>query len=153
MAWQSAGYDGNGNTIYKDTATGICYYKDEYGQYTIAGACPFGGNVATSSPSGIKVTGQVGGIGVSSGQTTLDKILATITSLAAIGKGAQYVPTTTHPAQPNITFPEPIVAGAYQPQATAGGQFGDSIQRFVTENTGLLLLGGIALVLWRSGRR
>jgi hypothetical protein len=148
-------------------------YMDAYGNMksTISGYCEFvngrwidpnDGSVTTqtttggtTTASGIKINTQVGGVQVTSGQTTLDKILATITSLAAIGKGAGYVPTSVHPqTAPTVIYGtqpgfEPG-GGAIPP---VGAQFGDSIQRFITENTGLLLVGGVMLVLWRSGRR
>lgn len=110
----------------------------------------------TTLPGNVKVNTQVGGVQVTSGQTTLDKILATITSLAAIGKGAGYVPTTVHPQlAPTVVYQQP--AGGAVPGGSelppVGARFGDSLQRFITENTGLLLVAGVALVLFKSGRR
>ena len=40
-----------------------------------------------------------GNVTYKSGQTTLDKILATVLSAAALAKGAGYIPTTTIPQQ------------------------------------------------------
>lgn len=102
-----------------------------------------------------------GGAPIQSGGSWLNDLLNTLIYTSAIGQGATHIPTT---AQPVSSVTPQQGAGALQQQlllqqqlaaqqASAGGKFGDSIQKFISENTGLLLAGGLALVLFRSGRK
>lgn len=104
-----------------------------------------------ANTGGVKITTPQ----MQSGQTTLDKVLATFLSAFAIQKQAAYVPTTT---QPNQGYGGQMDAQtlAYLQQQQLGGTgatFGASIEQFVTNNTGLILIGGIAFVLFKSGRK
>lgn len=88
-----------------------------------------------------------GNVTYQTGQTTLDKILATILSTAALAKGAAYVPTTTMPQNQQIDYSQ------YQQQAynqvateqTTGT--GAQIEKVIQENKGLILLAAGAFVL------
>jgi hypothetical protein len=79
-------------------------YQDAQGCYIInpdtgaaeAWGCPTSSTVPATQP---KVLTNVGGTVIKSGQTTLDKILGTVLSLAALSKNAPYVPTEVQPNQ------------------------------------------------------
>lgn len=105
-----------------------------------------GGNVnVTTLPSGQVI--------VTSGQTTLDKVLATALASLALLKGSPYIPTTQQPQQ------QPYYPQQYPPEYYAnlsggvGSKFGDSVQRLIEQNPLLLLGGGLAVVLYLSGRK
>lgn len=112
------------------------------------------------NPSGVKINSNTQAGSVQYGQTTLDKVLNTILSGFALYKNASYVPTTTQPANqnygggynPNDLAYQQLLAQQYATQ-NAGGQFGASLQRFFTENSTVVLIGGVALVLYMSGRK
>lgn len=89
-----------------------------------------------------------------SGQTTLDKILGTFLSFTALQKGAGYVPTTTQPVNQYQTTPQDYYANqlALQ-QAGAGATVGARLEQFVTDNVGIIAIGAIAFVLFKSGRK
>lgn len=107
----------------------------------------------------VTVTGPAGGVAVN--VTTLDKLLAAMTSSFAIFKNRAYVPTTVQPVQGGLT---PIVGGG----AGGGNQLidprtgrvysptpentGSAIQNFIEQNTGFLLLLGIGVVLLLAPR-
>lgn len=99
-----------------------------------------------------KIYTNAGGVIAQSGQTTLDKILGTFLSSVALFKNAPYVPTAVVPQQ------QPQVI--YQPSATenynggsGGSGIGSQIENLITNNTGLILIGGLAFVLFKSGRK
>jgi hypothetical protein len=94
---------------------------------------------------------------LSAGGTTLDKLLAALTTNIAIIKGAGYIPTTQ---QPNSGMTAAQYQAILSQQALAqqqggglGANLGNDIQNFVQNNTGLLLIGVVALVLFKSGRK
>lgn len=93
-----------------------------------------------------KVQTTQGGVNVSYGTTTLDKIIAASLSGFALWKGAGYVPTTEQPQ------PQPQQVIQYVPTPTnnsnsssSDGSFGGKAEKFITENSTLLL--GLAGVL------
>lgn len=99
-------------------------YVDELGNFCDPAASP---KIIATLPSGVNV---------SQGQTTLDKILSSVLSGLALVQGAGYVPTTAHPStqsavttqQQTLSF-EQQLAMQQAAQNSAGGKFGDSIQR------------------------
>lgn len=116
-----------------------------------------GNSPATTQP---KIMTNTGGVQIQTGQTTFDKVLNTITSMTALFKGANYVPTTTIPAN-NYTTPtgagdyqtQLLLQQMYQQQNSLTGKAATGIENFVKENTGLLLIGGVGLFLFMSGRK
>lgn len=89
---------------------------------------------------------------ISTGGTTLDKLLTALTTNIAIIKGAGYIPTQTQPQQ-QVINPYPIGVNPYPVNNNIGGSLGTDIQNFITNNTGLLLIAGVGVVLWKSGRK
>lgn len=91
---------------------------------------------------------------VSAGGTTLDKLLAALTTNLALIKGAGYIPTTQQPQQQY--YDNPYAVNPYQNSiggGSTGASFGAGIESFIANNTGLLLIGVVALVLFKSGRK
>lgn len=94
-----------------------------------------------------KVNVNNGNVTYSSGQTTLDKILATVLSAAALAKGAGYVPTTTIPqnqvdySQYQQQYPQ------YNQVATENTGTGAQIESLIQNNKGLIIVAGVAFVL------
>lgn len=146
MACVDTGWD------FRDSYTGLpCSpsANDVATQYPSAGTTP---KIIATLPTGVNV---------SQGQTTLDKILSSVLSGLALVQGAGYVPTTAHPQaqsaatvqQQTLSFEQQLAMQRLAAQNSTGGKFGDSIQKFITENTGLLLVGVVAVVLFKSGRK
>ena len=107
----------------------------------------WGGGSPSTMPDTSKIDINKGGVIVKGNITTLDKILGTITSIWALERGAGYVPTTHQPAQQPIIYnPQPLNGGGY-------GSTGGNIEGFIRNNTGLLLIAGIGVVLFMSGRK
>jgi hypothetical protein len=105
-------------------------------------------------PTPIKInTNPDGTVIAQTGQTTLDKLLAALTTNLALIKGSAYIPTTQQPVQQPIYNPyvNPYPTG--NNTSGTGATFGDSIEQFVTNNTGLILIGGAAFLLFKSGRK
>ena len=105
--------------------------------------------------TGIQINTNTGGAGgITYGQSWLDKLLNTLTSVYAINQHQPYVPTTAQPVN-QTRFPQSGYPVGYQqsgyPQGyqggNAGAQFGGSLQNFIANNTTVLLIGGAALVL------
>jgi hypothetical protein len=109
-----------------------------------------GFNPAPASNYPVKITTPQ----MKSGQTTLDKILSTTLSLFALHKQAPYVPTTTQPAQPTYNpYPTNYDPNQVAIGGGAGATLGASLESFVANNTGILLVGVVAAVLFKSGRK
>jgi hypothetical protein len=74
-------------------------YSDEQGCFVYDAGIPVPFPCITNSLPATqpKVITNTGGVVVKSGQTTLDKILGTVLSLAALSKNAAYVPTEVQP--------------------------------------------------------
>lgn len=89
---------------------------------------------------------------VSVGGTTLDKLLAALTTNLALIKGANYIPTTQQPQQQQYYAQNPYAVNPYADNNT-GGKLGAGLETFITENTGVLLIAGIGVVLLMSGRK
>lgn len=107
-----------------------------------------------SGASGVKINNTQ--TGVQYGVTTLDKILASVLSGLAIVKNQPYVPTTQQPQsqyQQGAYPPEYYALLAQQQQNSNLGQAGSDLENFIKNNTGLLLVGGVAVVLFMSGRK
>lgn len=112
--------------------------------------CAGGGT--TPKPVSIKInTNPDGTVIAQAGQTTLDKLLAALTTNLALIKGSAYIPTTQQPQIPQYINPYP--QGLPNNTSGTGATFGDSIEQFVTQNTGLLLIVGLGVVLFKSGRK
>lgn len=113
---------------------------------------PYGYPTISSQPTQPKININSGGVTYQTGQTTLDKILASVLSGFALYQNAGYVPTTTQPMQqPTVS---PYAYGAsYQPIPPYTTGTGNAIESFITGNTGLLLIVGLGLVLFMSGRK
>lgn len=99
-----------------------------------------------------------GVIRTSGGQTTLDKIFATALQSLALLRGSPYVPTEEVPAglyqQQQQQYPIQYQQNPYIPPTNGtGATFGASLESFVTNNTGLILIGVVAIVLFQSGRK
>lgn len=99
-------------------------------------------------PTQPKILTNAGGVQISTGQTTFDKILSTFLSSVALFKNASYVPTTVQPVNQY-----PSSAYDYQQQALLQQQLyaqqstGANIENFIRNNTGLLLVVGLGFVL------
>lgn len=172
MAFQRVGTDNLGYAIYKDTSDGTCYYYDIFTHaFTLAGQCPTG-NVATGSPanqtgnnyptvSGAGVS--TGGVLIQHGNTWYEDLLNTLLGLGAIGQGASHIPSTAHVVQQSNL--DQVIAGinaqnmanTQNQNANAGAQvganLGGSLQDFISKNMTLILIGGAAIVLLKSGRK
>jgi hypothetical protein len=90
--------------------------------------------------------------------TSFDKILSTFLSAFALHKNAPYVPTTTVPNQyGGGGLDAQTLQILAQQQAlgsgSTGATFGATVEQFVTQNTGLIAVGVIAYVLFKSGRK
>ena len=110
------------------------------------------GGSGGSLPSGnIKINSNQGGVNVTQGQTTLDKALNTVLSLAAIVRGRDYIPTTEQPqnnggyynANQGYTA-EQIYALQNQNNNTGTGQ---QIENLIQNNKGLIIAAGVAFLL------
>lgn len=101
-----------------------------------------------NAPTNVKITTPQ----MQAGQTRLDKILGTFLSFVALNKGAGYVPTNTPPPQQGYSLPADYYANQ-NAVGNTGATFGASIEQFVTQNTGLIAVGVVAYVLFKSGRK
>lgn len=100
-------------------------------------------------------TGSSGGY-IQSGQSWLNDLLNFGLGLAAIGNRGTIQGGAINPAQqPQTLGLSPLQQQALfaSQQANAGGQLGSSLQSFITKNSGWLLIGGAAFLLWKSGRK
>jgi hypothetical protein len=117
---------------------------------------PFILSTPSTFPTGVKINTNPDGTPIiTAGQTTLDKLLATLTTNIAIIKGAGYIPTTQQ-QQPNYAqLPPDYYAQqlALQSQNNTGGQFGADIQKFIQNNGTLLAIAVVGIVLYKSGRK
>lgn len=107
-------------------------------------------------------TTPTGVIRTSSGQTTLDKILQTALQSVALLRNAPYIPTEEVPtglygySNPNANsalMQQQLLAQQLAAQNNAGANFGASVQDFLTNNTGIILIGVVAYMLLMSGRK
>lgn len=109
---------------------------------------------ASTVPTQPKINTNVGGVNIVTGQTTFDKVLSTFLSSLALWKGAGYVPTTVQPVgnagyQSNdYALQQYLLQQQYANQST-----GANIENFLKNNTGLLLMVGVGVVLLMSGRK
>lgn len=109
--------------------------------------------------SGIKInTLPDGTVQATAGQTTLDKLLNALTTNLAIIKGRGYIPTTQQPVDYSALAlaQQPYLNPAINPNlgsGNTGATFGATLEQFVANNTGLLLVLGAGIVLWKSGRK
>lgn len=133
---------------------------------TISGApcSPFEFSGSGNMEENVKIISTpVTGQNVFVGQTTLDKILSATLSGLALVTQQPFVPTTAHPISAitpaqNVAFDLQTQLQLAQLQnasntSGAGAKFGDSLENFFTNNTGLILIAVIALVLFQSGRK
>jgi hypothetical protein len=150
------GYGNDPNAwIVQDSATGQKYiwYEDSNETY------PYnGGGGATLPPFISGNTSTTGGSGgyIQQGQSWLNDLLNFGLGLAAIGNRGTIQGGAINPAAQPQGLPfsaEAIAAAQARSQQNLGGNFGASLQKFITQNTGLLLIGGVAFVLWKSGRK
>lgn len=137
--WDIQGYP------YYDTVTGL--------------PCNINGNsypdiAPNITPYPIKINTNTGGAGgITGGQTTLDKLLATLTSIYALNQRAPYVPTTAQPAQQSyygggqFDNNAALLALAQGRNSGTGASLGASIESLIQNNKGILLIGGIMVVL------
>lgn len=133
---------------------GDIYPVDCQGIYPASGAQstpPFiAGN--TSSP---------GGGYIQPGASWFNDILNTLLGLTALGNQGTIQGGSINPnVQPNYSYPQGGISqsqaeqlAAYQRERSAGGQFGASIQDFVSKNSVLIMVGVLGFVLFRSGRK
>lgn len=104
-------------------------------------------------------TGSSGGY-IQQGQSWLNDLLNFGLGLAALGnrgsiQGGAINPINQQPL-PNYNYgysPEQLAAIRAQQERSAGGQFGASVEQFIKNNSGILLLAGLGVVLWKSGRK
>lgn len=117
--------------------------------------------VPSTTPTQPKITTLPNGqVMVNSGQTTFDKVLATILAGAAIIKNRPYIPTTQHPVSENAgmsaEYYAALMAANQRNLAVDTESTGANIENFIKNNTGLLLALGGAFVLLQMrpvGRR
>jgi hypothetical protein len=102
-------------------------------------------------------TGSSGGY-IQQGQSWFNDLLNFGLGLAAIGNRGTIQGGAINPSvQPsglglNAEAQAAAIARA-NANNNAGANLGGSLQNFITNNTGLLLVGGLAVVLWKSGRK
>lgn len=143
----------SGYPLYQDTSDGSFYIwtGDEYEYTNGTMDNPNTPQLPPISGGGVST----GGVLIQSGHSWYEDLLNTVLGLGAIGNKTGYIPSTAIPSQP---YQQQYPSGYnqqqyYASQQNVGGQFGSSIQSFITKNTGLLLVGGLAFVLWKSGRK
>ena len=86
------------------------------------------------------------GVTVSQGQTTLDKILNTSLTLAAIVRNRDYIPTTQQPQQQPVYYPQTVVnENAVATENVTG--VGNQIESVIQNNKGLIIVAGVAFLL------
>lgn len=101
--------------------------------------------IPTTTNEPVKIYSTQDGVTVSQGQTTLDKILATSLTLAAIVRNRDYIPTTQQPQQP-IYYPQVVTnENAVATENNTG--IGNQIESLIQNNKGLILVAGAAFLL------
>lgn len=146
------------NLIWRDTVTGQPCGAGSTG--TSIGVTP----TLTPAPSVntvppiISPSMTTGGVLIQSGQSWLEDVLNTILGVTAVSHGATHIPSTAH----TVSQPQPQIV--YQPSnqgasaiptgdGSTGGKLGSSIESFIANNTGILLIAIVGIVLFKSGRR
>lgn len=142
--------------IFQDTQTGARYiYYTDTDEWVQIRA----GNITPQLPSVTTSGGSSGGVLITSGHSWYEDLLNAFLGLSAIGANAPYIPSTNQGAyyqqRSSQASAEQLAAqrAAAARSQNLGGTFGSSFQNFIQQNTGLLLVGGIGLVLWKSGRK
>lgn len=102
--------------------------------------------IPTTTNEPVKIYSTQDGVTVSQGQTTLDKILATSLTLAAIVRNRDYIPTTQQPQQQPIYYPQAVAANNTVATENVTG-IGNQIESLIQNNKGLILVAGAAFLL------
>lgn len=135
---------------------GVPYYDDRTGLPCFPSGP--GQSAPSNFPYPVKINTNTGGAGgVTGGQTTLDKLLATLTSIYALNQRAPYVPTTAQPVQQNYGYGSSIYGGgnndaylallAQGRSSGTGASLGAGIEDLIQNNKGILLIAGAMVVL------
>ena len=101
---------------------------------------------AASLPTTPKIYSTQDGVTVSQGQTTLDKILNTSLTLAAIVRNRDYIPTTQQPQQQPVYYPQTVTNENTVATENVTG-VGNQIESLIQNNKGLIIVAGVAFLL------
>ena len=150
----------NGQPVYRDSQGCYIYSPDLSEAWDVN--CPSTPNVPTSPQLPSMNSGQVstGGVLIQNGGSWYNDLLNTVLGLAAIGQHQPYIPSTNQAAavasaQQNTirnTGTLPINYSNNQ-LSNAAGQTASSLTKFISDNSGVLLVAGAALLLFKSGRK
>ncbi len=114
--------------------------------YATGAVVPCPERITAREASTPKIYSTQNGVTVSQGQTTLDKILNTSLTLAAIVRNRDYIPTTQQPQQQPVYYPQTVVnENAVATENVTG--VGNQIESLIQNNKGLIIVAGVAFLL------
>ena len=107
---------------------------------------PCSERITTRAAGTPKIYSTQNGVTVSQGQTTLDKILTTSLTLAAIVRNRDYIPTTQQPQQQPVYYPQTVTNENTVATENVTG-VGNQIESLIQNNKGLIIVAGVAFLL------
>lgn len=156
MAFVRIGTSEYGLPLYQDSFNRQDCYTLEDDTFVYYGDCPnygFSDGMNNQIPPINTPNVSTGGVLIQHGQSWYEDLLNSLLGLSAIGQGATHIPSTAHQIQPQMPSYIPNLPPSGIPRNDQGGEFGSDIQKFITKNFTWIAIGGLAFILYRSGRK